>query len=167
MLCACANRIAALERRIVDFQQQIARLESESAERERDVVSLREHAAALAVEADKRGRYALDVQEHFDRCQAWAKLLQRKVRRFEEHFGLLPDTLPRPRPRYTAEDFVRFLYAALLHRSDALGPEVAWWADRLRAGATLLELFETFLATPEGTMPSGPPNTTAAEARSR
>lgn len=60
-------------------------------EMERYVASLE---SALA----ERERYAVDVREHFERSQAWVNVLESKVRRFEEYLGLLPGTLPPPRP---------------------------------------------------------------------
>ena len=70
---------------------------SRIAELERHAASLGQHVTNLESHSAELARYVADVQEHFERCQAWAKVLERKVRHFEQHLGLLPDTLPPPR----------------------------------------------------------------------
>ena len=62
------------------------------------IVEMERYVTALEAQLAERGRYAADVQEHFERCQAWVNVLESKVRCFEEHLGLLPGTLPPPRP---------------------------------------------------------------------
>ena len=47
------------------------------------IMAMERHAAELEARLAEQERYAADVREHFERCQAWAKVLEDKVRRLE------------------------------------------------------------------------------------
>ena len=80
--------------RLAELERSVAELEARLAAAETAAVSFRTHAAQLEAHWAEAQRYALDTRDHFERCQAWARVLHAKVRRFEAILGLLPDTLP-------------------------------------------------------------------------
>ena len=144
------HRLTEMENDVAQLRTRVAEAEEAAASFQQRTHALEELWATAQRLAAERERYALDVRDHFERCEAWARTLQAKVRRFETHLGLLPDTLP-PSPTDSSPDaFVRFLYEALRNRPNPAPAEITRWVDRLRAGATMLELFEAFLAAPEG-----------------
>lgn len=85
------SRITEMERYVADLHARVVAAEDRA-------VSLQQRMAELEGQSAERERYAIDAREHFERCQAWAEVLEAKVRRFERYLGLLPGTLPPSRP---------------------------------------------------------------------